>query len=57
MTSTYAVTPATVITRINAANGGGGSVALGALRPGDRVDVIVGNDNSARRVRATFNAQ
>jgi len=50
--SRYRVTSATVISRVNR-NGAGGSVAIGALRAGDRVDVFVSSDNVARRIRAT----
>ena len=51
--SRYFVTASTQITRLGP-NGGGGSVAIGALRTGDRVDIYVGSDNVARRIRATF---
>jgi copper amine oxidase-like protein len=52
--STYRVTSSTVITRINTTSGAGGSVAIGALRPGDTVDILVATDNVARRIRATY---
>jgi len=50
--SRYRVTSSTVISRVDR-NGAGGSVAIGALRAGDRVDVLVSPDNTARRIRAT----
>lgn len=50
--SRYAVTSSTLITRVNP-SGVGGSVAIGALRAGDRVDIVVSQDNVARRIRAT----
>ncbi|HLW49146.1 MAG TPA: copper amine oxidase N-terminal domain-containing protein [bacterium] len=52
--SQYYVGHSTVITRVNSANGYGGSVAIGALRTGDTVDLIVSPDNVARRIRATY---
>ncbi|HEV2357599.1 MAG TPA: copper amine oxidase N-terminal domain-containing protein [bacterium] len=52
--SRYVVTGSTVITRTNTANGGGGSVALGALRPGDTVDLLISPNNTAQRIRATY---
>jgi len=52
--STYRVTSSTVITRINTTSGAGGSVAIGALRPGDTVDILVTPDNVAQRIRATY---
>jgi len=51
--STYRVTSTTVITRINTTSGAGGSVAIGALRAGDSVDIYVTPDNVAQRIRAT----
>lgn len=50
--SRYAVTSSTIITRIDR-NGAGGSAAIGALRAGDRVDIVVSQSNVARRIRAT----
>lgn len=50
--SRYAVTSSTIITRVDR-NGAGGSVAISALRAGDRVDLFVNQDNVARRIRAT----
>jgi copper amine oxidase-like protein len=52
--STYRVTSSTSITRINTTSGTGGSVAIGALRVGDTVDILVTPDNVARRIRATY---
>ena len=52
--STYRVASSTVITRINTTTGAGGSVAIGALKPGDTVDILVTPDNVARRIRATY---
>ena len=52
--STYRVTSSTVITRINTTTGAGGSVAIGALRAGDTVDIFVAPDNVAQRIRATY---
>jgi hypothetical protein len=51
--STYRVTSTTAITRINTTTGAGGSVAIGALRAGDTVDIFVTPDNVAQRIRAT----
>ncbi|HEV2439369.1 MAG TPA: copper amine oxidase N-terminal domain-containing protein [bacterium] len=51
--STYRVTSSTVITRVSTTTGAGGSVAIGALRAGDTVDILVTPDNVARRIRAT----
>lgn len=54
MVSTYVVTPSTAITRVNAANGNGGSVDIASLKAGDAVDVIVGQNASAMRISATY---
>jgi Copper amine oxidase N-terminal domain len=53
--SRYYVRSSTEITRTNSRNGNGGSVAIGALRLGDTVDLLVNpNTNVARRIRDTF---
>jgi hypothetical protein len=53
--SRYYIRSSTEITRINSRNGRGGSVAVGALRVGDTVDLLVNpNTNVARRIRDTF---
>lgn len=53
--SEYYVRRSTAITHINAGNGYGGSVALGALRVGDWVEVIVNPEtNVARSIRDTY---
>ena len=53
--SEYYVWPSTAIVRGNAGNGYGGSAALGALRVGDWVEVIVNPDtNVARSIRDTY---
>ncbi len=53
--SRYYVTRSTVISRINTQTGAGGSVAIGALRPGDRVSIFVNpNTNVARMIRDTY---
>ena len=54
--STYVVTPSTAITRVNAANGSGGSVDIASLKAGDAVDVIVGQNSAAMRISATYYA-
>ena len=54
--STYLVTSTTAITRVNAANGSGGSVDIASLKAGDAVDVIVGPNAAAMRISATFYA-
>ncbi len=54
--STYLVTPSTAITRVNAANGSGGSVDIASLKTGDAVDVIVGQNSAAMRISATYYA-
>ncbi|HEV2439370.1 MAG TPA: copper amine oxidase N-terminal domain-containing protein [bacterium] len=55
--STYLITPTTAITRVNAANGTGGSVDIASLKAGDAVDVIVGQNNAAMRISATYYSQ
>jgi hypothetical protein len=47
----------TAITRVNAANGSGGSVDIASLKPGDAVDVTVGQNDSAVRISATYYSQ
>lgn len=47
------VTADTVITRVDAATGVGGSVSLSALRRGDDADVTM-SGNTATRIRATY---
>lgn len=51
--STFRVTSSTQIFRINTTTGAGGSVAIGALRAGDTVDILVTPDNVAQSIRAT----
>src|SRR5579864_6495533 len=51
---TYKVTSVTSISRVNAVDNRGGSVALDALRPGDEVQAIVDPSGTAQSVRATF---
>jgi hypothetical protein len=43
----------TIITRVDASSGAGGSVSLSSLRRGDDVEVTM-RDNTATRVRATY---
>lgn len=47
------VTADTVITRVDAASGAGGSVALSALRRGDDAEIVM-TGNAATRIRATY---
>jgi Copper amine oxidase N-terminal domain len=53
--SEYYVRRSTEIIRINSRNGSGGPVAIGALRMGDTVELLVNpNTNVARSIRDTF---
>lgn len=51
---TYRVVSTTSIMRTNATTGAGGSVALGALRPGDEVQVTAEQDGVAQSIQATY---
>lgn len=48
------ITPETTITRVNLTTNSGGSVSLNALKIGDEVDVKLGSNHQAERIRATF---
>lgn len=50
----YTVTPGTAISRINVADSSGGSEALGALRPGDQVQVSADPNGVATSIQATY---
>jgi hypothetical protein len=52
-TSRYRVMSDTIISRVNRNTGTIRQVAIGSLRIGDTVDVFVGPDNVARRIRDT----
>jgi hypothetical protein len=51
---TFKVTANTAVNRVNVANNTGGSVALDALRPGDQVQVTVGEDGTAQTIQAAY---
>lgn len=50
------ITPETAISRVNLTTNLGGSVSLNALKLGDDVEVRLGQEGRAERVRATFKA-
>lgn len=51
---TYTVIASTAVSRVNAGDNSGGSVALDALRPGDQVQVSVDRNGAVQSVRATY---
>lgn len=48
------ITPDTSITRVNVTTNTGGAVSLNALKMGDEAEVVLGAENRAERIRATF---
>lgn len=50
----YRVVTTTAISRVNVANNSGGSEALSAILPGDRVQMTVDRDGTVQSIRATY---
>ncbi len=51
---TYQVTSSTAISRTNASTGAGGSVALGAIQPGDAVTITADQNGVAQAIQASY---